>query len=76
MTATMYIDSRGWKYRVMPGLGGVFKTRYQRPEKTGETGWKSYSALPWRQTEEEAQADLDYCARIKGWRTWGCGSET
>ena len=36
-----YIDSRGWKYQVMPGLGeNTFKARYQRPEKQGDGGWK------------------------------------
>ena len=28
-----YIDSRGWKYRVMQGLGDAFKARYQKPDK-------------------------------------------
>lgn len=44
-----YIDSRGWKYQVMPGLGeNTFKARYQRPEKQGDVGWKGVAAVPWR----------------------------
>lgn len=34
-----YIDSRGWKYQVMSGIGeDTFKARYQRPEKQGDVG--------------------------------------
>ena len=66
-----YIDSRGWKYRVMSGLGeNCFKARYQRPEKQGDVGRKGLAAVPWRQTREEAQADLDQLAAKKGWREW------
>ena len=44
-----YIDSRGWKYQVMSGLGeGAFKARYQRPEKHGDVGWKGLATVPWR----------------------------
>ena len=44
-----YIDSCGWKYQVMPGLGeSTFKARYQRPEKHGDVGWKGVAAVPWR----------------------------
>ena len=66
-----YIDSRGRKYRVMSGLGeNCFKARYQRPEKQGDVGWKGLAAVPWRQTREEAQADLDQLAAKRGWREW------
>lgn len=42
-----YIDSCGWKYQVMPGLGeSTFKARYQRPEKHGDVGWKGVAAVP------------------------------
>ncbi len=28
----IYIDDRGWRYKVMPGIGGeTFKARYQKP---------------------------------------------
>lgn len=66
-----YIDSRGWKYQVMSGLGeGAFKARYQRPEKHGDVGWKGLAAVPWRGSREEAQADLDQLAKKKGWKEW------
>lgn len=67
----MYIDSRGWKYRAMPGLGGnTFKARYQKPEKHGSNSWKGVSALPWRPSFDEAQADLNAYAKQKGWSEW------
>ena len=60
MSEKKYIDDRGWKYRVMSGLGeNTFKARYQRPEKNGDIGWKGLAAVPWRETREAAQADLD-----------------
>ncbi len=66
-----YIDSRGWKYQVMSGLGeNNFKARYQRPEKHGDVGWKGLAAVPWRGSREEAQADLDQLAEKKGWTEW------
>lgn len=34
-----YIDDRGWKYKVKSGIGkDAFKARYQKPEKTGDSG--------------------------------------
>ena len=37
MSSKTYEDSRGWRYRVMPGLGDdTFKGRYNKP---GESGW-------------------------------------
>ncbi len=66
-----YIDNRGWKYQVMGGLGeNSFKARYQRPEKHGDIGWKGLTAVPWRRSREEAQADLDRLAEKKGWKEW------
>lgn len=68
---TQYIDSRGWKYKVMSGLGeGAFKARYQRPDKQGDTGWKGLAAFPWRKTFAEAQEDLDRHAAARGWKEW------
>ena len=64
----MYVDQRGWKYKVMSGISGnTFKARYQKPEKTGTSGWKGLHAVPWRSTAEEAQVDLDAYAEKKGW---------
>lgn len=63
--ATIYIDSRGWKYQVMPGIGGnTYKARYQ---KAGSQRWACYPHLPWRDTPEEAEADLNALAQKKGW---------
>ena len=34
MKAKKYIDARGWKYKVMGGIGeNTYKARYQKPEK-------------------------------------------
>lgn len=68
-----YVDARGWKYKVCPGLGNrEFKGRYQDAKHKGEwTGWKCMKNLPWRQTEAEAQADLDAMAKSKGWKAQG-----
>lgn len=66
-----YIDERGWKYQVMGGIGeGAFKARYQKPEKSGAAGWKGLTAVPWRETFDEAQADLNAYAKKKGWAVW------
>ena len=59
-----YIDERGWRYRVMGGMGGAFKARYLKP---GASSWKGVAALEWRRSAEEAQADLDRMAQEKGW---------
>lgn len=60
---TGYIDHRGWKYKVRPGLGGSpWKGMYQKP---GQQGWHSVRQLPWRDTPELAQVDLDEYARKK-----------
>lgn len=62
----VYEDSRGWKYKVMQGLGeSSWKPRYQKP---GKSGWKCCATFPWRQTAEEAQADLDIMASKKRWK--------
>ncbi len=66
----MYIDSRGWKYRVMRGIGESYKARYQRPERRGDAGWRGVAALPWRNNVRDAQADLDALAEKKGWKEW------
>jgi hypothetical protein len=67
-----YIDKRGWKYKVIVGLGTppVYKARYQRSDKHGDVGWKGCAALPWRDTFDEAQSDLNTYAKLKGWEEW------
>lgn len=60
----MYEDWRGWRFKVMSGLGKYrFKARYKNPSRGG---WHCVGLLPWRATAEEAQADLDCYAAKKG----------
>lgn len=63
-----YVDSRGWHYRVMPGIvDKSYKARYQVP---GNVRWRCVVRLPWRETPEAAQEDLDRMAQEKRWREW------
>lgn len=62
-----YIDNRGWKYRVMPGLGTVYKARYQNDTHKGEVGWHGIRQLEWRESFDKAQKDLNALAKKKGW---------
>jgi hypothetical protein len=63
-----YIDKRGWKYRVMGGLGeNNFKARWQKPEKHGSDGWHCVKQLPRRRTFDAAQSDLNALAKAKQW---------
>lgn len=63
-----YVDDRGWKYKVMSGIGDEqFKTRFQKPDQEGDLGWKGVRSFKWRQTFDEAQSDLNEHAREKGW---------
>ena len=60
-----YIDDRGWKYRVMSGIGeNNFKGRYQKP---GKSGWKGMVNIEWRHTFDAAQSDLNAMAKAKEW---------
>ena len=64
MCVVTYRDDRGWKYRVMAGIGeNSWKARYCKP---GKLGWHCVRSLPWRDTPEQAQADLDKWAVKKG----------
>ena len=66
-----YQDNRGWKYKVMSGIGeNKFKARYQKPNKHGNVGWKGLACVPWRSTFDEAQADLNEIAEKRGWTEW------
>ena len=65
---TVYIDDRGWIYKVMPGIGhDAYKARYQKPH---TQSWKGVRTLPWRKTFEEAQQDLDALAAKKRWQKY------
>lgn len=60
-----YIDSRGWKYKVMGGIGeSSFKARYKKPE---TKSWKCMKNLEWRTCFDEAQKDLNQLAELKSW---------
>lgn len=61
----IYVDKRGWLYKVRAGLGGhTFSGFYLKP---GKTSWKSMKQLPWRDSFDSAQADLNKYAHNKGW---------
>ena len=63
----MWVDKRGWQYKVMPDLAGRFRARYHKPDKQAVSrGWKSCKNFFPRDTEAEAQADLDAWAQDKG----------
>lgn len=47
-----------------------YKARYQKPEKHGGGGWKWVASVPWKNTFDEAQADLDQLAEKKGCQVW------
>lgn len=62
--AMIYEDTRGWLYKVMPGIGdNTYKARYR---KAGTHRWKGVTVLPWRETEAKAEADLKAYAERKG----------
>lgn len=62
-----YVDERGWKYKVIPGLGeSNFKGRYK---KLSKSGWKCMKNLQWRKSFDEAQIDLNKMAKLKGWKS-------
>ena len=64
MKGKVYCDSRGWHFKVMPGLGDdMFKARYNKP---GKPGWHCVAVLPWRVLRARAEADLAYYAKKKG----------
>ena len=66
-----YKDSRGWKYKVMGGLGeSNFKARYQKPEKHGSTGWKCCPNMKWQKSFDAAQKDLNARAKANGWEEY------
>ena len=66
MEKTVYIDSRGWRYKVMAGLGhDTFKARYRKPEKNGYHCCRQFE---WRSSFRAAQDDLDAYAMEHGWQ--------
>ena len=62
----MYEDGQGRLYMVLPGIGlNTYKARRRKP---GAASWKCLPSVPWRNSRDEAQADLDRLALKKGWR--------
>jgi len=63
----VYEDYRGWRYKIMQGLGeSTYKARYHKPDSPKNSNWRCVTILPWRKTEAEAQKDLDEWAKKKG----------
>ena len=61
----VYRDSRGWEFFVGSGIcGDEYKTFYQKPEKFRAYGCR---LVPWRDSFDEAQADLNMEAEKRGW---------
>lgn len=60
---TEYIDKRGWKFRVMHGLGDVWKACYNKPYRNI---WQEVDVLPWRESREDAEDDLEVYAEAHG----------
>jgi hypothetical protein len=61
-----YRDARGWTYFVRAGIGGdTFKAVYHQPDKISPHGWRS---VPWRDSFDKAQADLNREAQKRGWQ--------
>ena len=62
----VYVDRRGWTYKVMPDLAGKYAPRYHKPESAPEVGWKTCKAFTHRDNLEEAERDLKAWAMKKG----------
>jgi len=59
----VYEDKRGWQFTVRAGLGGdTFSVFYRKPGKS----WHSVRAVPWFNTEAEAETALiEYAQKHK-----------
>ena len=66
MVHTIWKDTRGWEYKVMTDLSGKFRARYHKAGGNPETGWKSCRGFEPKETELEAQTDLNLWAKKKG----------
>lgn len=64
----VWMDARGWKYKVMVDLAGTFKGRYQDDKHNGNTGWKGMRQMERRETFDQAQQELNKYAKRKGWK--------
>lgn len=63
MRMKIFEDNRGWQFTVRPGLGGdMFSVFYRKPGKS----WHSVRAVPWFNTEAEAETALtEYAQKHK-----------
>jgi len=68
MSEKVYIDNRGWKYKVMEDLAGRFCPRYQKP---GKTSWKTCHGFGHVGVREESEAALAAWAEKKGMKVVG-----
>lgn len=64
----VWIDKRGWKYKVMGDLAGTFKGRYQDDKHTGSLCWHGMRQMERRERFDQAQEDLNRYAKVKGWQ--------
>ena len=66
-----YRDARGWTYFVRGGLQDQYKTFVKKdPTKPAGIGEHAYRGLPWRETFDKAQEDLNRLAQAKGWEVF------
>ncbi|MEG1433062.1 hypothetical protein [Eubacterium sp.] len=64
----IYKDENGRQYKVMIGdQDGKYKARYRKPDGSGSIGWHGVKGLMWRDSEKQAQVELDALAAKKGW---------
>lgn len=63
----IWIDSHGWKYKVMDDLDGTFKGHYQDDKHNENDGWKGMPQMEQREYFDQAQEDLNRYAKQKGW---------
>lgn len=80
LPARVYIDERGYKYKVLTNgmKNRQYKGKYQDNEHTGVIPWHAMKELEWRTTFDEAQGDLDAYAIGQGWQEYvgnGCNWE-
>lgn len=59
---TEYIDKHGWRFSVMH-CRDVWKACYNKPYRNI---WQEVDALPWRESREDAEHDLEVYAEAHG----------
>ena len=66
-----WVDSRGWKYKVMGYLDGTYQGRYQDDRHCGDVGWEEMRQMERRGSFDFAQEDLNTYAKKRGWHPIG-----